>query len=147
MMRSILVASVAVLATAAVVSAQGTAVTVAVLDKADREREQITIRSQVTEMVPVTKEIVVVINGKNETRTITEYASIMREMEVNITLTAHDAFTADGKRLDKQALWQRLQPKTVVVLGSETLLQPHVRQVFRENVILLVARPVVPEKK
>jgi hypothetical protein len=132
------------LAAAAAVRAQSVPLTLAVVEQADRERQLLEIREVVTEYRPVAREYTVVVNGRLETRQVTENVAVQREQERSLSLKELRAYDGDGKALEGDALWERLRRGALVVSGDERLLQLPLGKVFRPEAVLLVQVPPKP---
>jgi hypothetical protein len=132
------------LAAAAAARAQSAPLTLAVVEQADREQQVLVIREVVTENRPVTREVTVVVNGRLETRTVTENVPVQREQQRELSLKEVRAYDGDGKALEGDALWDRLRRGAVIVSGDVRLLQLPLGKVFRPEAVLLVEVPPRP---
>ena len=81
--------------------------------------DQLVSRVTVTSAVPVQKTITVNVNGKPETRTVTEYVTQLRTVEHAIDLKKSTVRTVGGKKLDLDAVKKRLVKPQVVVVSAD----------------------------
>lgn len=92
--------------------------------------------------VPVTKQVVVNVNGKQETRTYTEYETVVMERLHQYPLKTTTATYADGRKIDDKTLVKLLAKPTLVVLsGNGQTIDAAYLKLFKKDTIVLVTKP------
>jgi hypothetical protein len=148
MSRRNVCAVLAVLVLALTAYAQSVPITLAVVEKADRNQQAVTVKQVIMEYRNQTQTIQVNVNGKTEERQITVVVPVLTERLVTIALKDARAHSGDGKALGEKELWERVKPGAVVVFGDQRLLQAPFSKVFRPEAVLLVGRDIAtPQPK
>lgn len=140
MARHALLSVLLLLALTLEVSGQSIDVSLAVVQVVNAKERRITIKKAVHRMVPEVRDVAVINNGQQETREVTTYVTVVEEMQHSFAIGKDDVavHTGDGKLLEGEAAWKRLEPGLVVVIGGKEMLGPRYARVFRPETILLV---------
>jgi hypothetical protein len=150
MVNRYLFAGLSALALAPAAVAQSFTVTLAVVEKADREQQTLAVKQTLTRFEAVTREVEVVIDGRIVKRRVTEMVPVTAEVMMTLHLKGMKGYTGDGKAIGEKDLWDRLKAGSAVVLGDERLLRPPFAGTFRAEALLLIgpapAAPA-PEKR
>jgi len=101
--------------------------------------DQLVNRTAVTVMVPVTRQVEVEVNGKKETRTVTEIVPQMQMSEQKWDVKKATITTAGGKKLGLDDLKKRLaKPQVVLVSGDGKAVDEAYLKLLDKDAIVVV---------
>lgn len=107
------------LATAQPPAITGTAPTLRVVAGVDSKVGLITILETVTRFVPVVKTIVVIENGQQINKNVTETVAVMEQRHIAIEMTKSRVITTNGKQLPIDDVWKRVKVNTIIALSAD----------------------------
>jgi hypothetical protein len=98
----------------------------------------------VTKAVPVTKTIVVNVNGRKESRNVTTYEYVQEIRKESLDVKGAEVFGLDGKKIDETTWQKALGSGAVVALTREGQL-PHsgYLRVLKEGTLIVVFKPAM----
>jgi hypothetical protein len=85
----------------------------------DKTKGVIVFRERVFKAIPVVKEIVVIENGQQVTRKITEYETLVEERLISINAADSRVITPHGKQLPIDEVWKRVKANTLVFVSTD----------------------------
>ena len=117
----------------------GSAPTFKVVASTDKAKGAIVFRERLYKHVPVTREVVEIVNGQQVTTTVTAYETVAEERLIEINAANSRVITPDGKQLPVDEVWQRVKANTVVVVSadSSTPSAPYLRALSAETLIII----------
>ena len=100
---------------------------------------QIVVTATVMEAVPVTRQEVQVVNGKQVTVTPTAYQTVTKTIQQALDMKTTGVYGVDGKEIDKDTLPRLLKDRTAVVVSIDgQKVSPAYLRAFKEGTIVLV---------
>jgi hypothetical protein len=90
-----------------------------VLARIDKEKDRLVIIRTDIQLVPETRTVKVVVDGRTEERVVTRTVAVPRQVEQPYELKVVKATDADGKELDAATLKKQLLTPTVVLVSTD----------------------------
>lgn len=92
----------------------------------------------VTEYRTVVEQRTVVLNGRNETVSVTKLVPVMRAFQIKYALKDVKAYDLDGLEIDPQRVPELLKSPRAVVLATTPKLDKNVRGLLKDDTIIVV---------
>lgn len=117
----------------------GPAPTFKVVASTDKAKGLIVFREILYKHVPVTREVVEIVNGQQVKVTRTALETVAEERLIEINAANSRVITPDGKQLPIDEVWKRLKANTVVVVSahSSTPSAPYLRALSAETLTII----------
>ena len=114
-----------------------------IVTSVDKDKGMIVFKETVYRHVPVSKEIVMIVNGQQVKKTVTEYVAVAEERLFEINAANSRIITPDGKQLPIDEVWMRVKAKSVVVVSatSDATAQAYLRALSAETLVIIPAAP------
>ncbi|MBI3823353.1 MAG: hypothetical protein HY289_11840 [Planctomycetes bacterium] len=117
-----------------------------IVSDADKDKGRIIFQQVIYKYVPVTKEVVEIVNGVAVKKAVTEYVvEAVTERHV-IDVGNSKIITPDGKRVPDDILWTRIKKDAVVVVSADgnTPAPAFLRALNAETVVIIPPVPKIP---
>jgi hypothetical protein len=92
----------------------------------------------VAEYVPVTVKVKVLVNGREEERSVTKYETVTRQVTQQVTVKDVDVYNLQGRKLDPRDV-KLTAPTPVLVSADGRPVDPLYLRLARENTLVIVS--------
>ncbi len=122
----------------------GAAPTLRVVTGVDDKKGVVYFTETLTRYVPVVKTIVVIENGQQVNKNVTETVAVMEQRVIVIDLTKSRVITPNGKQLPIDDVWKRLKTNTVIALSADSNTPAAAYlNAFNEQTLIVIPPPPV----